>query len=1338
MNWMAKVSLMLIFTLVFSTFMHQGWYKPKPADAAVAYRVCGTALSGVGAISPAPGAGHATNDIDLLFVETANEASSLSTPAGFVELANIGYGTAAAADATRLTVFWRRWNGTDGTPTVADSGNNQIGVMCSYSGVVTYGDPWNVFGTNTQNTATTAGSVSAITTTLANTLLVIATAGALPDAQAIPATEFSGWTNANLTGIPAADRSDSTTSSGNGGSLGVTDGTKATAGSTGATTFTTVTSSTKANMHIALKPTYPVVTSPTASNVLTTTATLGATVASDGGGGALSARGTCWATTAAPTTNCVAEGGTAVSAFTQNRTGITEGSLIYYRGYATNATGTDYSPDGIIYTEPTQPNTLSFTSVGQNGMTVNWAIGSTGNADSVIVVMKAGSAVDADPVDAATYTADAAFGSGTQIGTGNYVLYKGTGTNVAVTGLSPSTTYYVKIYAFAAGAGGTENYNTTSPLNGSQATTGPPILTSPTSTSILSTTATLGADITSNGGAAITARGTCWNTTTPVVNVGGGGNNCSAEGGTATGVFTQALTGLTAGSIIYYKGYATNANGTAYSPEGSFYTEPATQASGVSFTLGRNYMLVNWSGSGSGDGVIVLMKSGSAVNSDPVDGTYTGYTANSVFGSGTQIGTGNYVLFKGSGSSVKVTGLTSGTTYYVAVYAYMGMSDTSGVNLGTNYKQLTPATGNQLFKPGSTVNFCSDCHGYTSLFPDGTTRNNPAGTFPGSHETHVVQYSYVCSKCHVVPATETSANFYHRNGNIQMATNINGDTGGAYGKISPWAQTNTPSAMQSCANVYCHSQGVSATSNSGDTRATMSSPNATVNWGGSTICSSCHANPPSYTNGDTTWGAAKANSHSVHTTSCQTCHNSTTTDGTTIANIANHPNRLYNISVGSGEAIGSYSYAVLGGTCTNISCHGGVAGTYPNVNDAAWGSSLDCTTCHNKGVNAPKASAASGGTVTSRRNITTEFSGARGHAKTAAMTKQGCAVCHMEGDPSTGQANLSYHGNGYIELRDPDTNATIKEVSWSGTTPGSYSSTGTDAKVVRFARDTASNTLETYATAVQINHCLKCHDADGVAITAARVSTGSATQPFGTTAGTRVDVNSQFSTSNATYHPVTGKQNNWYADTDTMNSPWNPAARGGGANNTTYGYLLTCWDCHDSSATGRAVTASVTAHGNAVTVRAPYDAVSKNATQLCVVCHKQSVYWGVNGGGTAGQGYTHVAGNGVSALQQDNPLTEWVSGRYHDLNAWAYFGCTVCHGFTDKVGVMPTTNIGYNVHGTNTVGSGGATWTTSGQKPYSFLRNTSTMGDWNMGYCNMAGSNQCRGTTGNYTPGGTY
>lgn len=94
-----------------------------------------------------------------------------------------------------------------------------------------------------------------------------------------------------------------------------------------------------------------------------------------------------------------------------------------------------------------------------------------------------------------------------------------------------------------------------------------PTLSSNTATSILVSTATLGANLRYQGDSAITARGTCWGTSPAPV------TNCLAEGGTGTGAFTQARTGLPANTLIYYRGYATNANGnTGYSIDSTFNT----------------------------------------------------------------------------------------------------------------------------------------------------------------------------------------------------------------------------------------------------------------------------------------------------------------------------------------------------------------------------------------------------------------------------------------------------------------------------------------------------------------------------------------------------------------------------------------------------------------------------------------------------------------------------------------------------------------------------------------------------------------------------------------------
>ena len=116
-------------------------------------------------------------------------------------------------------------------------------------------------------------------------------------------------------------------------------------------------------------------------------------------------------------------------------------------------------------------------------------------------------------------------------------------------------------------------------------------------------------------------------------------------------------------------------------------TYPTTQADAFAATPYETSIDLSWT-RGTGDNVIVLAHEGSAVDSDPVDGV--SYTANATFGSGTQIGGGNYVVYDGSSKSVTVTGLTANTNYYFAIYEYNSS--------GPCY--LTPAlTGNKLTLP---------------------------------------------------------------------------------------------------------------------------------------------------------------------------------------------------------------------------------------------------------------------------------------------------------------------------------------------------------------------------------------------------------------------------------------------------------------------------------------------------------------------------------------------------------------------------------------------------------------------------------------------------------------
>ena len=138
-----------------------------------------------------------------------------------------------------------------------------------------------------------------------------------------------------------------------------------------------------------------------------------------------------------------------------------------------------------------------------------------------------------------------------------------------IVGLSEGTTYYVRAYATneVGTAYGNELTFTTNQVTGA-------VLTTAQVTSVTSETAVTGGEVTNDGGANVTAKGVCWGTA-PNPTVAGN----KTTNGTGTGVFTSNLTGLTDGTVYYYRAYATNSSGTTYGQEYQFIT-PVTDVEG--------------------------------------------------------------------------------------------------------------------------------------------------------------------------------------------------------------------------------------------------------------------------------------------------------------------------------------------------------------------------------------------------------------------------------------------------------------------------------------------------------------------------------------------------------------------------------------------------------------------------------------------------------------------------------------------------------------------------------------------------------------------------------------
>lgn len=126
----------------------------------------------------------------------------------------------------------------------------------------------------------------------------------------------------------------------------------------------------------------------------------------------------------------------------------------------------------VIAAKPTiQATAVTFTSVTSTTFTVNWT---NGNGANHLVLIRSLSAVNSNPVDGVTYTAITSFGAGSEVGTGNYVIYSGSGNTVNLTGLQPNTAYHVAVYDYN-GSGRTESYLTTSPATGNRTTLNAPV-----------------------------------------------------------------------------------------------------------------------------------------------------------------------------------------------------------------------------------------------------------------------------------------------------------------------------------------------------------------------------------------------------------------------------------------------------------------------------------------------------------------------------------------------------------------------------------------------------------------------------------------------------------------------------------------------------------------------------------------------------------------------------------------------------------------------------------------------------------------------------------------------
>ena len=434
----------------------------------------------------------------------------------------------------------------------------------------------------------------------------------------------------------------------------------------------------------------PTVTTTIISSITPTTARSGGNVISDGGDTVIE-RGVCWSTSPTPTiSNSHTNNGVGEGVFLSDMTSLLPTTTYYVRAYATNSAGTAYGDEKTFAT-------TAIAVLPSVTTTAASLITTTGATSGGNVTSDGGSTVTNRGVCWSTSTNPTTSNSHTSNGSGTGIFTS------SLTGLLPTTTYYIRAYAI--NSVGTKYGNQLTFLTSTPVAI--PSITTYEMTDITTTGATSGGNVTSDGGSSVTSRGVCWNTIgSPTT------SNNKTVNGTGTGSFTSSLTSLASGTHYHVRAYATNSVGTSYGNEVTGTTSSIPTLPSVTTTAAS---LITQTGATSGgevtnSGNTTVTARGVCYSTSPNPTTANNHTSN-----GNGIG-----VFTSS-----LTGLTNGTLYYIKAYAINSVGTaygneltfTSTANIPTlTTKEITSITinsassGGDVISSGGTITSVGVCY----------------------------------------------------------------------------------------------------------------------------------------------------------------------------------------------------------------------------------------------------------------------------------------------------------------------------------------------------------------------------------------------------------------------------------------------------------------------------------------------------------------------------------------------------------------------------------------------------------------------------------------------------
>ncbi|MFC2129444.1 fibrobacter succinogenes major paralogous domain-containing protein [Bacteroidota bacterium] len=403
------------------------------------------------------------------------------------------------------------------------------------------------------------------------------------------------------------------------------------------------------------------------SEITSSSANSGGNISNDGGA-PVTQRGVCWAIHTDPeyieNGDVTNDGsGSDPGSFSSMISSLEQGREYFVRAYAINSVGIGYGNELSFstLTNAAVPTVMTNTSASDVTSTAATVTGSVENDGGAAVSEKGivyGINTDPEVDDGESLIIKDGSGLG--------------GITADLTGLTPETVYYARAYALnSEGYGyGDEISFTTLREN-----TLPTVSTSPVKDITLES-ATVGGDVTDDGGSEVTERGV-WVSLTPNAEITG----TKIIIGSGTGDFFVFMA-LNSGVEYYVKAFATNIVGTAYGNEESFQTfasVPINMITSNADNIGPYSATIG--GDATPEVGITVTETGIWYSTDPNPEVF-----------GTKIITDPLSL----SFSINLSGLTQGTSYYYKAYAKCDLGTVFGdiLTFQTTIPTVTDINGN--------------------------------------------------------------------------------------------------------------------------------------------------------------------------------------------------------------------------------------------------------------------------------------------------------------------------------------------------------------------------------------------------------------------------------------------------------------------------------------------------------------------------------------------------------------------------------------------------------------------------------------------------------------------